>query len=85
MKKIAIIFGGNSPEYTVSLASATSAIEALQSSPYDYDLSLIGITPDAMDWYLLQENWKTSDKTRGCWIRNINRKYSRYSKETAFG
>jgi len=52
MKKIAIIFGGNSPEYTVSLASATSAIEALQSSPYDYDLSLIGIAPDAMDWYL---------------------------------
>lgn len=72
MKKIAIIFGGNSPEYSVSLASAASVIEALQTSTDEYDLSMIGIAPDGMDWYLYtgdlknitQDTWLTDTKNR---------------------
>ncbi|MGL9768974.1 hypothetical protein IGK31_003058 [Enterococcus sp. DIV1288f] len=65
MKKIAIIFGGNSPEYSVSLASAASVTEALQPSTDEYELSIIGIAPDTMDWYLYTGDLKISVKING--------------------
>jgi D-alanine---D-serine ligase len=53
MKKIAVLFGGNSPEYSVSLASATSVIQAID--PQTYEVLMIGLAP-TMDWYLYQGN-----------------------------
>lgn len=52
MKKIAVIFGGNSPEYAVSLSSAVSVIKSLD--PSIYEISMIGIAPTTIDWYLYQ-------------------------------
>jgi D-alanine---D-serine ligase len=51
MKKIAVLFGGNSPEYSVSLASATSVIQGID--PLKYEVIMIGLSP-SMDWYLYQ-------------------------------
>ena len=51
LKSIAIIFGGNSSEYEVSLQSASSII---RNFPYDkYDLYMIGITKEGK-WYHYQ-------------------------------
>jgi len=47
-KKVAIIFGGCSTEYEVSLQSASSVIEHLNRELYE--IILIGITPKG-DWY----------------------------------
>lgn len=47
-KKIAVIFGGNSTEYAVSLQSAFCVFE--QINPVKYDIVPIGITRDG-DWY----------------------------------
>ena len=47
-KRIAVIFGGNSTEYEVSLQSAFSVFEALDSDKYD--IIPIGITRNG-DWY----------------------------------
>lgn len=47
-KTIAVIFGGNSTEYEVSLQSAYSVLENLDTEKYN--ILLIGITRDG-DWY----------------------------------
>lgn len=47
-KKIAVIFGGNSTEYEVSLQSVSSVLEAMDSDKYD--IVPIGITRNG-DWY----------------------------------
>lgn len=47
-KRIAVIFGGCSPEYKVSLASAYSIICHIDKSKYE--MILIGISPDG-SWY----------------------------------
>lgn len=47
-KRIGIIFGGNSPEYDVSLESVYSVIKNLNKEKYD--MTLIGITREG-DWY----------------------------------
>lgn len=47
-KKIAVIFGGNSTEYEVSLQSAFSVFENID--PVKYDIIPIGITQNG-DWY----------------------------------
>ena len=48
--KVAVIFGGKSPEYEVSIHSASSALENM---PEHFDIELYGIT-EAGDWYLYQ-------------------------------
>lgn len=48
-KKVAVIFGGNTSEYNVSLASATSVIKSINKDKYD--IILIGITKSG-DFYL---------------------------------
>ncbi|WP_086349273.1 D-alanine--D-alanine ligase family protein [Candidatus Enterococcus clewellii] len=48
MKKIAVLFGGKSSEYEVSLKSAFAVLEALDSKKYD--IIKIGITRTG-DWY----------------------------------
>ena len=61
-KTIAVIFGGNSTEYDVSLQSAFSILENLD--PGKYDIIPIGITRQG-DWYryngaydeLLNDSW----------------------------
>lgn len=65
-KKIGVIFGGNSPEYYISLQSAHSIISNIDSK---YDVILIGITKDG-DWYhysgnvdkLLTDEWFNKDE-----------------------
>ena len=47
-KKIAVIFGGNSTEYEVSLQSAFSVFENINHDKYD--IIPIGITRNG-DWY----------------------------------
>lgn len=65
-KTVAVIFGGCSPEYPVSLQSAHSVIGHIDSS--QYDLVLLGITRDGA-WYryygdlsgLADDTWQSHD------------------------
>lgn len=50
-KTIAILFGGCSPEYNVSLQSAHAVISHIDASAYE--IILIGITKEG-DWYLYE-------------------------------
>lgn len=67
-KKIAVIFGGCSPEYSVSLQSAHAVITHIDTSVYQP--VLIGITKEG-DWYLyegeadavLSDTWTSRDCT----------------------
>ena len=64
-KKIGIIFGGDSPEYSVSLESAYSVIGNIKKEKYE--LVLIGITKNG-DWYKYEgdiENIKNDT-----WMKN---------------
>ena len=45
--KIAVLFGGQSSEYPVSLMSVTSVLQNLNPA---YETYLVGITPDGI-WY----------------------------------
>lgn len=49
MKKLCVIFGGQSPEHEVSRKSVTSVLNNLDKAKYD--ISVIGITKDG-EWYL---------------------------------
>lgn len=49
MKKLCVIFGGQSPEHEISLKSVTSVLENLNKEKYD--ISVIGITKNG-EWYL---------------------------------
>ncbi len=68
-KKIAVLFGGCSSEYEISLASATSVIENL--NPDKYEVIMVGITPDG-DFYLydgpisdiIKDKWFTKEHTK---------------------
>ena len=59
-KKIAVLFGGCSNEYEVSLHSAYSVIESMDESLYD--VILVGITRDG-DWYLYEGDIAKIDDT----------------------
>ncbi|MHC5268809.1 D-alanine--D-serine ligase [Enterococcus sp. LJL98] len=50
MKQVAIIFGGISSEYEISLASTASVLETLETM--DFDIQKIGIAPTG-EWYLV--------------------------------
>lgn len=50
--KLAVLFGGASSEYEISLRSAASVISGLDKSKYD--ISIIGISREG-DWYYLPE------------------------------
>lgn len=82
MKKIALIFGGTSSEYEVSLASASGVLAALHE--LDYQVFPIGITRGG-DWFLTdadveqlqKDTWQTSSlcqsatpqfKGQGFWL-----------------
>jgi len=66
-KKVAIIFGGFSPEYEVSLNSAYSVINAIDNDKYD--VLMLGITNGGL-WYrytgsvenLPNDNWHKDEK-----------------------
>ena len=51
--KLAVIFGGKSSEYSVSLHSASSAIRNMDREKYD--LTFVGITKDGK-WYYCPDN-----------------------------
>lgn len=53
MKKVALIFGGTSAEYEVSLASAASVLEALL--PLNYEVTTIGINQKG-NWFLTKSD-----------------------------
>ena len=53
-KKIAVLFGGCSTEYEVSLQSAYAVIENMDTDRYEQ--ILIGISRQSGQWYLYQGN-----------------------------
>lgn len=54
MKKILVIFGGNSPEHEVSCSSAASVIEAIDKNLYD--VYKVGITK-SNEWFLTEATY----------------------------
>lgn len=66
-RKVAIIFGGCSSEYEVSLVSATSVIKNINKDKYD--VILIGITKNG-DWYLYNGDIEKIEKNE--WMDNNN-------------
>ena len=60
-RKIAVLFGGNSTEYGVSLQSAASVIQCINTE--QYDLFLIGIDRETGQWYWYQgeTEWISED------------------------
>lgn len=64
-KKVAIIFGGCSSEYNVSLVSATSVIRNINKNKYD--VIMIGITPEG-DFYLYDDEIDKIDKNE--WLNS---------------
>jgi len=60
-KKIAILFGGCSPEYVISLKSAYSVITHIDSTKYD--LVLLGITQSGEWFYFSGTTEKINDDT----------------------
>lgn len=59
MKKIAVLFGGCSSEYKVSLQSAYAVLSHINREKYEP--VLVGITPDG-NWYLYQGDWEKIPK-----------------------
>ena len=65
-KKVCVLFGGNSPEYEVSLESAYSIITNISD---EYEVVLIGITKDG-NWYryygsvenIISDTWYSKDE-----------------------
>ena len=65
-KKVCVLFGGNSPEYKVSLESAYSIITNISD---EYEIVLIGITKDG-NWYryygsvenIINDTWYSKDE-----------------------
>lgn len=66
-KKIAVIFGGNSTEYKVSLQSAFSVFENINTDKYD--IIPIGITRSGEWYHYTGEKEKILDNT---WFKDIN-------------
>ena len=54
-KKIAVIFGGNSTEYEVSLQSVFAVLENINKN--DFEIIPIGITRDG-EWYYYTGDYK---------------------------
>lgn len=59
MKRIAVLFGGCSSEYEVSLQSAYAVLTHINR--VKYEPVLVGITTDG-NWYLYQGDWETISK-----------------------
>lgn len=71
-KKIAVIFGGKSDEYEVSLNSVANILKALDASKYD--VTKIGITKDGK-WYITEAN--EEQIASGEWINHAgNQEYA---------
>ena len=69
-RRIAIIFGGNSPEYKVSLQSAFSVFENIHTDRYD--ILPVGITRDGRWYHYTGEYEKISDNT---WFQDSTHLY----------
>lgn len=69
MKKVAILFGGNSFEHDVSIKSAKSIIDNIDNSKYD--ITLIYITKDNI-WYLFNDNISKINDLSNCNIIKID-------------
>ncbi|MGN1345300.1 MAG: D-alanine--D-alanine ligase family protein [Eubacteriales bacterium] len=63
MKTIAVLFGGKSSEYEVSLSSAYAALTNLPADRYN--IVRLGITRDGQFWYYCDTNEKIAD---GTWV-----------------
>ncbi|WP_163655063.1 D-alanine--D-serine ligase [Listeria sp. PSOL-1] len=66
MKKIALIFGGNSSEYEVSLKSAASMLKAM--STLDYEVYKIAISQSGR-WYRVKSSPETISKDQ--WLEDL--------------
>lgn len=65
MKKICVVFGGQSPEHEISRKSVTSVLSNLDKSKYD--ISVIGITKNGA-WYLYTGDY--SNIENGDWEKD---------------
>lgn len=63
MKTIAVLFGGKSSEYEVSLSSAYGALTNINTEKYN--IVKLGITREGQFWYYCDSNEKIAD---GTWI-----------------
>lgn len=80
-KRIAVLFGGCSTEYEVSLQSAHAVIENIDTDRYE--LILIGISRQNGQWYLYQGNiddiaedrWHSSDTCIPVWVSTDRSKH----------
>ena len=70
MKKVLVVFGGNSPEYEVSCSSAASVIEAIDKDVYE--VYRLGITRDN-EWYLTVASYDEINDSVGWTKRSDNR------------
>ncbi|MCI8521002.1 MAG: D-alanine--D-alanine ligase [Clostridia bacterium] len=69
MKELCVIFGGRSPEHTISRMSVTSILHNLNKNKYN--ITLIGITEKG-EWYLYTGDW---DKIKnGDWEKDNEHK-----------
>ena len=69
MKKICVIFGGQSPEHDISRKSVTSVLNNLDKEKYE--ITMIGITKQG-GWYLYDGDY--ADIEDGSWEKHDNKK-----------
>ena len=69
MKKVAILFGGNSYEHEISIKSAKSIVDNVDKNKYD--VTLIYITKDNI-WYLYNDEISKINNLSNCNIIKIN-------------
>lgn len=69
MKELCVIFGGRSPEHTISRKSVTSVLNNLNKDKYK--ITLIGITENG-EWYLYTGDY--SNIENGAWEKDADNK-----------
>ena len=82
MKKICLLFGGNTEEHAISCKSAKTIIDNIDNNKYE--LTTIGIDTDK-NWYLFEDNpemlenntWKEGNITK---IENIPKYLKSFDK-----
>lgn len=78
MKELCVVFGGQSPEHSISRKSVTSVLNNLDKSKYN--ITLIGITKNGA-WYLYDGDYSKIEN--GDWEKECNNKRAILSPDAA--
>lgn len=78
MKELCVVFGGQSPEHSISRKSVTSVLNNLDKSKYN--ITLIGITKNGA-WYLYNGDYSKIEN--GDWEKECNNKRAILSPDAA--